>query len=124
MAFWAYLLRCADGSYYVGHTDNIDRRLSEHQLGYFPGYTHKRRPGTLVWSEYFLNRDDAKASERQIKGWSRAKKEALIARDYARISELARNSRARSELELRPTVCPEPVEGPFDRLRAGGKLQG
>lgn len=95
MAFWAYLLRCADGSYYAGHTDDIDRRLTEHNAGHFPGYTHRRRPVALVWSEYFLNRDDAKSSERQIKGWTRAKKEALIARDYVRVSELAKNSAAR-----------------------------
>jgi putative endonuclease len=123
MAFWAYLLRCADGSYYAGHTDDIDRRISEHQLGHFPGYTHKRRPVTLVWSDYFLNRDDAKASERQIKGWSRAKKEALIAGDYARISMLAKNAGARSELALSPAECPELVEGPFDRLRVDGKVE-
>ncbi|MFN5128693.1 MAG: GIY-YIG nuclease family protein [Sphingomonadaceae bacterium] len=88
--FYCYILKCADGTYYVGHTDNMERRFAEHQLGVFPGYTYKRRPVELIWSDMFQTRDDAKAAEKQIKGWSRAKKEALIRGDWDRVSELAR----------------------------------
>ena len=91
MAFWTYILRCADGSYYTGHTDNLETRLSQHQSGFYGGYTCDRRPLRLMWSDYFNSGDEALAAERQIKGWSRAKKEALIARDWHRVSELARS---------------------------------
>ncbi|MFN3820356.1 GIY-YIG nuclease family protein [Blastomonas sp.] len=91
MAFYAYLLRCNDGSYYAGHTDDLEHRLSQHQAGALGGYTAKRRPVTLVWSEDFGAGDDAVVVERQIKGWSRAKKEALIAGDWELISRLATN---------------------------------
>jgi predicted GIY-YIG superfamily endonuclease len=91
MAFFAYLLRCNDGSYYAGHTDDIDLRMAQHQTGALGGYTSTRRPVVLVWADSFLTRDEAFAAERRIKGWSRAKKEALIAGDWERISELARN---------------------------------
>jgi predicted GIY-YIG superfamily endonuclease len=91
MAFWTYILRCADGSYYTGHTDNLETRLSQHHSGFYSGYTSDRRPVRLVWSEYFNDRVEALAAERQIKGWSRAKKEALIARDWERVSKLAQS---------------------------------
>jgi len=90
MSFYTYLLKCADGSYYAGHTDDLDARISQHQRGEIEGYTHKRRPVTLVWSETFPTRDEAFAAERRIKGWSRAKKEALIAGDWALVSELTK----------------------------------
>lgn len=91
MDFYAYLLRCADGSYYAGHTDDLDHRMAQHITGELGGYTAKRKPVELVWSDTFPSRYEALAAERQIKGWSRAKKEALIAGDWARMSELARN---------------------------------
>ena len=90
MSFYAYLLRCNDGSYYAGHTDNLDVRMAQHQSGALGGYTAKRLPVTLVWSEWFQTRDDAFRVERKLKGWSRAKKEALIAGDWERVSQLAR----------------------------------
>jgi len=89
--FYTYLLRCNDGSYYAGHTDNLDRRIAQHRVGAIPGCTAKRSPVELVWSERFPTRDEAFAAERRIKGWSRAKKEALIAGDWDLISQLARN---------------------------------
>ena len=92
--FHCYLLLCADGSYYCGHTDDMERRLGEHISGVFRGYTYKRRPIKLVWNEPFQTRDDAKFAEKRIKGWSRAKKEALIAGDWALISELAKSHSA------------------------------
>lgn len=90
MAFWLYILRCTDGSHYVGHTDNLDARLAQHQSGAFEGYTKSRRPVRLVYSESFATRDDAFAAERQLKGWSRKKKEALIAGDWERLRLLAK----------------------------------
>ena len=92
--FHCYLLLCADGSYYCGHTDDIERRLAQHLSGFFAGYTYRRRPVTLVWNDAVQTRDDAKAAEKRIKGWSRAKKQALIAGDWARISELAKSKGA------------------------------
>jgi predicted GIY-YIG superfamily endonuclease len=91
MHFWAYLLRCSDGSYYAGHTDQIETRIAQHNSGHIAGHTSRRRPVELVWCGAFSTRDDAFAFERRIKGWSRAKKEALIAGDWNRISALARN---------------------------------
>ena len=57
--FWTYMLRCSDGSYYVGHTDDIDVRLAQHQEGVLGGYTSTRRPVELVWSDRFPDRDSA-----------------------------------------------------------------
>ncbi|MCB2068094.1 MAG: GIY-YIG nuclease family protein [Erythrobacter sp.] len=89
--YYAYLLRCADGSYYAGHTDDIDLRIGQHNQGLLGDYTRRRRPVVLVWSARFATRDEAFATERKIKGWSRAKKEALIAGDWKKINLLSRN---------------------------------
>ena len=91
MAFYAYLLRCNDGSYYAGHTEDLEQRMAQHQAGVMPGYTAQRRPLSLVWSDTFPSRYEALSAERQINGWSRAKKEALIAGDWERVRVLARN---------------------------------
>jgi putative endonuclease len=91
MAFYAYLLRCNDGSYYAGHTDDIELRMAQHQTGALGGYTAKRRPVALVWSDSFMSRDDAFSAERKLKGWGRAKKEALIAGDWDLIRVLESN---------------------------------
>jgi tRNA/rRNA methyltransferase len=88
--FYAYLLRCADGHYYAGHTDDLDSRIAQHQAGAVPGYTQKRRPVQLIWADRFPDRDSAFAAERQIKGWSRAKKEALVRGDWETLRELAK----------------------------------
>ncbi|MBW8783867.1 MAG: GIY-YIG nuclease family protein, partial [Novosphingobium sp.] len=94
MAFWTYILRCSDGSYYTGHTDDLEKRISQHHSGTFPDcYTVSRRPLELVWANEYQDRDGAFLAERQLKGWSRAKKEALIAGDWERVRKLA--SRAR-----------------------------
>jgi predicted GIY-YIG superfamily endonuclease len=85
------MLRCADGSYYTGHTDNLDVRLAAHRTGALPGWTLTRRPVELVWSEWLGTRDEALSAELRIKGWSRAKKEALIRGDWDLIRELAKN---------------------------------
>ena len=89
MSFWTYILKCADGHYYTGHTDDLDRRVAEHQSGAIRGYTFERRPVELVWSDYFQTRLDALEAERKIKGWSKSKKEALVRADFAAIQRLA-----------------------------------
>ena len=88
--YWIYILKCSDGSYYTGSTSNIEKRISEHQKGAISGYTHSRRPIELIFSEYFDDVYNAISAERQIKGWSRAKKEALIKGDFELLKGLAK----------------------------------
>jgi predicted GIY-YIG superfamily endonuclease len=95
MAFWAYILRCADGKIYTGHTDNLDRRIGEHQTGGHCDFTSRRLPVECVWSEAFPSRIEALEAERIVSGWSRGKKEALIAGDWSMISFLARPPKER-----------------------------
>src|SRR5438477_10131580 len=90
--FYVYMLRCADGSFYVGHTDDLDRRIREHETGLCGGYTAEHLPVELVHSETYASRDEAFSRERQLKGWSRAKKRALIQGDFTKLKELARPS--------------------------------
>jgi putative endonuclease len=90
MSAYLYILRCADGSYYVGTTvTGLEKRLAEHQAGAYRGYTALRRPVALVFHQHFERLDDAAAAERQIKGWRREKKEALIRGDIAALPSLA-----------------------------------
>ena len=96
MAFWVYILQCADGSYYVGHSDNLEDRLVQHQSGALGRYTKARRPVRLAYSEEFPTRDEAFAAERQVKGWSRKKKEALIRSDWNELRRLARGGQRAS----------------------------
>ena len=98
MAFWVYILRCADESYYTGHTDDLELRIAKHDSGEYGGYTAPRRPVRLVYSQVFVERDEALSAERQIKGWSRAKKEAMMRSDWAEVSRLSRGGELRSTL--------------------------
>lgn len=93
MPFWTYMLHCADRSFYVGHTDNLETRIGQPDEGAIPGYTQNRRPVKLVWSQQFGTRIEALEAERQIKGWGRAKKLALIREDWTLISALARSGK-------------------------------
>jgi predicted GIY-YIG superfamily endonuclease len=86
------MLHCADRTFYVGHSDDLERRLAQHQVGEMRGYTSTRLPVTLVWCDEFPSRYEALVAERQIKGWGRAKKMALIRGDWRAISALARNN--------------------------------
>ena len=105
MNFWVYMLRRSDGSYYAGHSDNLEGRLWQHNEGIGCDWTMRRRPVELVWCAVLPTRDDAFAFERRIKGWSRAKKEALITEDWDRISWLSKSPAARPELvEGRPST--------------------
>lgn len=91
MSFWVYILKCSDGSYYTGHTDNLEKRLYEHtNKSNLRCYTASRLPIELCFYQTFTTREEALASERQIKGWSRKKKEAMIAGDWAEVSRLAK----------------------------------
>ncbi len=121
MPFWAYMLHCRGGAYYVGHTDNLEARLAQHKRGVVPGFTADKFTVELVWSEEFGTRDEALQAERRVKGWSRAKKQALILGDWERIAQLARSkdgastSSARTDSELpSPPVRPEPVGSEAD----------
>ena len=91
MAFHIYMLKCADGSYYTGHTDDLEQRLVAHQTGAVRGYTSSRRPVELVWSDMFASRQEAFERERQIKGWARSKKQALIDGQWSELRVLARS---------------------------------
>jgi putative endonuclease len=93
MGAFVYMLRCADESFYVGCAtgNDLEKRVAQHQSGAHPGsYTFTRRPVTLVWSEYFDRITDAIGVERKIKGWSRAKKQALISGDWTTIERLSK----------------------------------
>jgi len=105
MEVTVYILRCADGSYYTGLTkQEIEARVWEHNAGTYDGYTQKRRPVELVFSETYDRIIDAIARERQIKGWSRVKKEALIRYDYEALPELARNRQGIAYVKPWPPV--------------------
>jgi len=94
--FWVYILRCADGSYHTGHTDNLDLRVAKHQSGEIETYTRNRRPLKLVFAQECASRLAALTAERQIKGWSRKKKEAMIRGDWNEVGRLARGKDVRS----------------------------
>jgi len=87
---YMYILRCSDGSYYVGSTDNLQARILAHNAGRGPSYTSRRRPVQLVYSESYDNNRLAGQRERQLKGWSRAKKEALILGDVEELKRLSK----------------------------------
>lgn len=90
LMFWVYILRCADGTYYTGHTDNLQKRVAEHHVGAFEGYTSRRKPVELVFSQMMPAREDAFFAEMRIKKWSKSKKEALIRGDWEAIRHLAK----------------------------------
>ena len=89
--FWVYILRCSDGSYYTGHTDNLERRIGQYKSGESEGYTATRLPVELAWSQECATREEALSAEMQIKGWSRKKKEAMMRGEWAEVSRLAKS---------------------------------
>ncbi|GAC1314449.1 MAG: GIY-YIG nuclease family protein [Mucilaginibacter sp.] len=92
--YFVYILQCKDGSYYTGITNNMDRRLYEHENGFDPkSYTFKRRPVKLVFQENFDNVNQAIVFEKQVKGWRRAKKEAIINGDWHLLPELSQKTK-------------------------------
>ena len=89
--YHVYILLCSDDSYYVGVTNNLERRFAEHQTGYNEkAYTYSRLPVRLVWSQGFSDPCSAIAAEKKLKGWTRVKKEALIEGRYELLPELSR----------------------------------
>ncbi len=98
---YVYMLRCADETYYVGITHSLQKRMSEHQSGELSGYTSTRRPVALVWSESVQTEHQAAILERQIKGWTRAKKESLIRGDLAALHDIVKRERKRRERRTR-----------------------
>jgi len=91
MSAWVYILKCADGSYYTGSTTNLEWRISQHMTGKGSKYTSSRLPVTLVYAFESNSIVESKNHEHQIKGWSRAKKEALIRGDYQDLVELSKS---------------------------------
>lgn len=91
MPFWTYILHCNAGVFYTGHTDHLENRIADHKAGRFEGFTKRYLPVELVWSQEFSTREEAKAAEKRIKGWSRAKKMALIRGDWNQISRWAKS---------------------------------
>jgi putative endonuclease len=88
--YYVYILQCSDGTYYTGVTNNINRRLTEHNSGAIPGsFTHSRRPLELVFYEEFSDINNAILLEKRIKGWSRKKKEALIEENFEELKRLS-----------------------------------
>ena len=87
---WVYILKCNDDSYYTGSTNNIQRRFKEHQSGEGANHTKKRLPVELVYAEYFEMVSDAFYREKQIQGWGRSKKEALIENNKDQLIDLSK----------------------------------
>ena len=90
MKGYIYILECADGSYYTGSTTNLELRLQQHQSGEGANHTKKRLPVKLVYYEEFPRIDEAFYREKQVQGWSRKKKEALIRGETDKLPELAK----------------------------------
>ncbi len=87
-----YILECADGSYYTGITNDVDRRFYEHREGLIEGcYTHNKRPVNLVYTEEYTDVLQAISREKQIKGWTRRKKKALIDGDFEKLIASAKS---------------------------------
>jgi putative endonuclease len=87
---YVYILECADKSFYIGVTNDVERRFNEHQNGRNEEcYTYKRRPVTLVYYESYRDYKQAIRREKQLKGWTRAKKIALIRGDLNKLKQLS-----------------------------------
>jgi predicted GIY-YIG superfamily endonuclease len=124
MAFWCYILKCSDGRYYTGHTDDLERRMAQHHTGGYCDFTARRQPVVLMWAQDFPSRIEALEAERRISPWSRKKKEALIASDWKALSYWAKPPCARPSTSLGtngegdagtpcPPFVPSEVEGPI-----------
>ena len=92
-----YILECSDGSYYTGSTKDLERRLEQHQAGEGANHTAKRLPVKLIYYEEYNRIDHAFDREKQVQGWSRAKKEALILGEIDNLPELATPYRFKSK---------------------------
>jgi putative endonuclease len=105
---YVYILQCADGHFYVRTTrGSLERRIAEHNSSTFGGYTKSRRPVTMVYQQAFERMTDAVTAERKLKGWTRAKKEALIRGDFAALKRLAKG---RTSFDTRATLAAQDEE--------------
>src|SRR5271169_295023 len=99
--YYIYILQCADGSYYTGVTNNVEKRFYEHQEGLIEScYTHNRRPVKLMYIEESSDVLATISREKQIKGWTRKKKEALIAKDHEKLIELSKSYSCPSPFDM------------------------
>jgi putative endonuclease len=96
MKGYLYILKCSDDSYYTGSTAYLEFRIAQHQNGEGSNYTKKRLPVELVFSEEFPRIDEAFCREKQVQGWSRAKKEALIKREFGLLPDLSKSKKPRN----------------------------
>ena len=87
---YMYILKCANGSYYTGSTTDLEMRVEEHRNGLGANFTRKHLPVELVYAEEFSRIEDAFCREKQIQGWTRKKKEALIAGNFDKLKEFAK----------------------------------
>ncbi|MCB9223097.1 MAG: GIY-YIG nuclease family protein [Crocinitomicaceae bacterium] len=109
MDYFVYILECSDKSYYTGVTNDLELRIREHQTGIKKdSYTYTRRPIKLVFYHVFSDPNQAISFEKKVKGWRRAKKEALINDDWEKLPDLSRNY---TEFKNGLSCHPEPVEG-------------
>jgi putative endonuclease len=91
--YWTYILKCSDGSFYIGMTNDIDQRILQHNSGVNSDcYTFKKRPVELVYQAMFQNPNEAIAFEKKLKGWSRAKKIALINGEFEKLAGLSKKN--------------------------------
>ncbi len=115
MKGFMYILRCSNGAYYTGSTVDLDLRLQQHQRGEGANFTRKHLPVELVYYEVFDRIDDAFYREKQVQGWRRAKKEALINGQYDKLRELARSyasvASGASATPASDNTAPELAEG-------------
>ncbi|MBO9624996.1 MAG: GIY-YIG nuclease family protein [Microbacterium sp.] len=91
---YVYILRCSDGTLYVGSTIDLGRRLDQHQAGMGSAYTRRRLPVQLIWSEEFARIDEAFAWEKRIQGWSHAKRVAFVEGGIDAVAGWSRRTRA------------------------------
>jgi putative endonuclease len=99
MKGWMYILRCADNSYYVGSTSNLELRMVQHKAGNGSVYTRCRLPVELVYSEEFQTIEEAFKREKQVQGWSRRKREALMNGAFDDLVKFSANAKAKRDLE-------------------------
>lgn len=96
-SYYVYVIECKDGSYYIGITNDIDRRLLEHNTGLDTRcYTYERRPVELKYLEHYIDVNQAISREKQLKGWSRKKKQALFREDWNELKRLSKSSAIQS----------------------------
>ncbi|WP_420601824.1 GIY-YIG nuclease family protein [Flagellimonas sp.] len=112
--YYVYILSCSDSSYYIGITNDVFERELQHNQGTdTKAYTFTRRPVQLVWYQDFLNPEEAIAREKQLKGWSRKKKQALINGDYDLLPKLAENSLRQAQTDNDWIITKLPYTRPF-----------